>query len=70
MTPECHVRICGSLGGRFPGATRPSLTSAALEKKVWSTILLGRVHEEIKLTRVVGSFPNATAITRLMGAML
>ena len=22
MTRECHVRICGSLGGKFPGATR------------------------------------------------
>jgi hypothetical protein len=22
MTRECHVRICGGLGGKFPGATR------------------------------------------------
>jgi integrase len=22
MTRECHVRICGGLGGQFPGATR------------------------------------------------
>jgi hypothetical protein len=22
MTRECHVRICGSLGGKFAGATR------------------------------------------------
>jgi hypothetical protein len=22
MTRECHIRICGGLGGQFPGATR------------------------------------------------
>jgi hypothetical protein len=22
MTRECYVRICGGLGGKFPGATR------------------------------------------------
>jgi hypothetical protein len=22
MTRECHVRICGGLGGKFPGLTR------------------------------------------------
>jgi len=32
MTRECHVRICGSLGGNFPGATRPPLPAAALEE--------------------------------------
>ena len=35
MTRECHVRICGGLGGKFPGATRhprvkPLLTSGIL----------------------------------------
>ena len=25
MTRECHVRICGGLGGKFPGATRRRL---------------------------------------------
>jgi hypothetical protein len=24
MTGDCHVRICGSPGMKFPGATRPA----------------------------------------------
>jgi hypothetical protein len=29
MTRECHVRICGGLGGKFPGATRHPQPAAA-----------------------------------------
>jgi hypothetical protein len=29
MTRECHVRICEGLGVKFPGATRPGLSSEA-----------------------------------------
>ena len=29
MTRECHVRICGGLGGQFPGATRRELLTLA-----------------------------------------
>jgi hypothetical protein len=31
MTRECHVRICGGLGGKFPGATRRRLLAAQAE---------------------------------------
>ncbi|MFM7085550.1 MAG: GGDEF domain-containing protein [Cyanobium sp.] len=30
MTRECHVRICGGLGGKFPGATRRDLERYSL----------------------------------------
>jgi len=40
-------------------------------RKVWRTNLLERVNEEIKhRTRVLGIFPNDSAITRLVGAVL
>ena len=40
-------------------------------RKIWSTNLLERVNEEIKCrTRVVGIFPNDTAITHPVGAVL
>ncbi len=40
-------------------------------KKVWSTQLLERDNAEIKYrSRVVGTFPNATAIIRLVDSML
>src|ERR1035437_7955892 len=39
MTGDCHVRICGSPGVRFPRATRPHLVPSIAEMSYPSTII-------------------------------
>ena len=37
MTGDCHVRICGGLGVRFPRATRPETSPSAREGASWAS---------------------------------
>jgi transposase-like protein len=81
-TREQYRRVADGLRGRFPkvaaimdGAEHDVLAHRAFPKEHWpqlaSTNPLERLNGEVKRrTNVVGIFPNAAAIVRLVGAIL
>jgi hypothetical protein len=49
MTQECHVRICGSLGGKLPEATRHPQVEPLLATRILG---LGWDHERREIQHI------------------